>query len=66
MSKRAILSKVTALLEKRAEKVGIGLSFRVILEGSEDDELYRTRGYKPHDPSTFNTTVQTTEDKTND
>ena len=63
-SKRHILNKITAILNKRANLVGAGLSFRVILEG-EPDEVFRSRGFNNDQHNKFNAT-QNTEDTAND
>ena len=62
-SKRHILNKVTAILDKRANLVGAGLSFRVILEG-EPDEVFRSRGFTNEQHNKHNP-IQTTENPTN-
>ena len=63
MSKRAILNKVTAVLEKQAKSTGAGLSFTIIIETPTceirdpahpdytspalETTTIRTRGYQP-------------------
>ena len=61
-SKRNILNKVVAMIEKQARNSATNLSFSIYLDDSEP-EHYRTRGYKPNDSNNNQPTqVQTTED----
>ena len=57
-SKRNILNKVVAMIEKQARNSATNISFSIYLEDAEP-EVYRTRGYTPHDPSNNNQPKQT-------
>ena len=57
-SKKHILNKVSAIIEKRAQNVATGMSFSIVLDDAEP-EVYRTRGYAPHEQRPNNQPKQT-------